>query len=215
MSRFLTVDEVVANAMTFIKDATDANRLIMKQWVYLGMREIGPSLSDIETCSVLPTDLSIRKPDNFLHAKGLALYNSIGQELSFRYKGAGKRIHTGNTNDSVRPIDVSEDDHYFHLGTNGDAVATALIKYYGLPLTFDGQIKIPEHATLPLVMFIRFSMSLWNNTNRSEIDQNRTIWESERRKARGRQKMPSMLAGEAIAETWNSMILKINDVKNF
>lgn len=214
--RFWTVDQVVANAMTIIKEADDMDRGIMKQWVYSALREIGPSNLNEKVVRMYPNEEGfLRKPDDLIWANDIALFNSSDTELHYKYRGANKRIHTAAESvASYRPIDLGEDADFFILGSNRENVAYADLRYYSTPTDHEGKIQVPEHTVEPIKMYINYQWQMREARAQSAIESARFAWEDHRRRARGRNKMPSMLQGAAIADAWMSMINK-NETKTY
>lgn len=217
MSRFVPLDQVTAEAMTVIGDADNKDRLIFRQWVYRALREIGVGKQNVEVCNLYPKDLSMQKPDDCTSIIDIALFDVNNNEMLYKYHSGASRIHQnrntyaadGTYSPSVGSIiDLSEDDYYIHLGSNASEVAYAKIRYFKFPVDEDGLPKIPEDQVFAITMFIRYMWSMRKNDNRSEIDQNRYTWLSEKAAAKARSKMPSMLEGKQIAKTWMSMISK-------
>lgn len=209
VSRFVPLDQVTAEAASLIGAAETKDRLLFKQWVYTALREIGVGKQNIDTCILYPKDFSFTKPQDMTSTIDIALYNSSNAELNYKYNSGRVRIHQSKTQSSTSDlVDLSEDDFYFHLGSNGSDVAYARIRYFKFPVDDDGLPKIPEDQVFAIMMYIRYAWSMRKNDNRSEIDQNRQTWLAERDRAKSRNKMPSMLEGKQIAKEWMSMIQK-------
>src|SRR5690606_2910831 len=95
-------------------------------------------------------------------------------ELRYSFKGRGKRIHTsGNpildsgeySPDHHAPIDLSEDAHFFHLGSNARGrVYCAKVKYLKLPIDAYGNPMVPEHQVLAIALFTRYMWTFANST---------------------------------------------------
>lgn len=218
-TKFVSVDEVVATAESFIGPVSATDRNLMRQWAYLGLRNIGASKAWVETCVIYPKELEARKPDDMYKAIDLALYNASNVELYFAFRGTGTRIHSPKNlqsrNQQYLPefgavIDVSEDNFYFHLGSNGSDVAYIKLKYFKLPIDENGLPLIPEDHVLAIAFFIQWIWSKRKGDNRSEIDQNKRDWKIERAKVRSANNMPSQLETDEINRKWMSMIPNFN-----
>jgi hypothetical protein len=207
MDRFISVEDVIANVATIVPEADDHLRNIWKQWVYLGMKQLGPALDDIRVCDIFPEDNSFKKPDDLLVIDDIALYNQNGDEYQYTYRGPGKRIHTATEPVNSMPIDVSEDDYYIHLGTSGDVVSKATIRYFGQPLDEDGLMRIPERYLNALMFYCAFMTEVRNKG--SKLGEFESLWKTERRIQRNLNRTPHPLQAKAIAKKFNSMINKV------
>lgn len=208
MDRFISIDEVVDNAKTIILDADDKSHLLMRQWVYLGVKQIGVSLDNIEVCTLNAHDGSFRKPDNFLIVDDIALYDDSDNEYQMNYRGPGTRIHKATEPLTPAPIDLSEDDYYFHMGSSGcEYVTKAVIRYYALPLDEYGDVKIAERYLLALMFFLKF---MWDTRqNNATREESKINWTQNLLKQKALNRAPSPLAAEYTARKLNSMINKI------
>jgi hypothetical protein len=206
MDRFISVEEVVANAQSIIPDADDKITNLMKQWVYLGVKEIGIALEDIKVCELYPEDNSFRKPDNLVLIDDIALLDSTGLEYQYTYRGPGKRIHDGTEPDTTVPIDISEDDYYIHMGSTGSGIAKAVLRYYALPIDEHGDIKIKQDYLVPLIDYLTY---MWaRRTESRNLGMYYDLWKSQLLKAKARNRAVSPLAAKAVADKINSMIKK-------
>jgi hypothetical protein len=217
MDRFLDIDYVTAMASTIIKGATTEDRVLFKSWVYLGMREIGPSKDNVKVASVLCQDFSIRKPDDYIEGIDIGLFNALGQEMRYRYRPGSERVHNvkyvrnlelPTAGDVTGAIDLSEDDYYFHVSSNATGVSYAKLRYFSFPIDSKGQPKVPEGQLNAIMHFIRYMWAMSQDDNQSKIENSYMVWQRELSKAKTRNKMPSMIEGKEIAKTWMSMIQK-------
>ena len=217
-SSFVPVDNVVAIAMSMNEQADTIDRAFLRDWIYLGLQEIGPNTAWYDEATLYPTDYSLRKPDNMHSAIDIALYDSDGGELSYVFRGLGTRIHESdspltNTGDYApglgAPIDLSEDAYYFHLGSNGmeSMVASAVLKYWKFPVDEHGDLMVPDSDVLALAKFVAYMM-YFRKGDKQGIQLTHPIWTAARNEARGAHKIPSQLEGKEIMRTFNSMIQK-------
>ncbi len=206
MERFISVEEVVANAQSVIPEADDRATNIMKQWVYLGIKEIGVSLEDIKVADLFPEDNSVRKPDDLIIIDDVALLDSAGNEYQYHYRGPGTRIHTASEPTDAYPIDISEDDYYIHLGSTGSGITTVRIRYYALPIDEHGDIKIKQDYLLPLIDYLAY---MWaRRTKDKSLGTYLTLWTQQLLKAKAKNRAVSPIAMKALSEKINSMIKK-------
>jgi len=215
-SSFVNVDQVIATAKSINEKADSIDRAYFKEWVYLGLNELGPNTSWYNEATIYPTELALRKPLNMHSAIDIALFDASGAELKYVYRGKGTRIHDSdntllNANEYApvmgAPIDLSEDAYYYNLGSNGDVVSYAFIKYWQFPEDENGDLLIPETDVLPLSIFIKY-MWYMRKDDKVGMGQFHNLWIAARNEARTAHKLPDMLQGTEIARGWNSMIKK-------
>lgn len=214
MANLLDINSVTAFCMTTCKTATPEDRLFMRSWVVAAVRDIGPSTKWYKVDKLYPKDFVLCKPDDLVSTASIALYDCNGGEIPFRYNAGTKRIHTDrfliNTETAVQArgayIDLSEDSFYFYLSSNAVDVAYAEIRYLAMPTDRDGFPLIPEDHLLAYEAFCRWMWGKRQDDNRSKIDQDYSFWVRERDRIKGKQKLPSILEGEAIFKRYLSMI---------
>jgi hypothetical protein len=212
-SRFVSVDEVVAIAQTLLPENFSKDKAVARQWAYMGLRNVGPTQHWFATCAIKPNDnLTMKKPDDMWKAIDIALYDSSGCELRYSYKGLGRRIHnipsedTGYSPSTGSPIDLSEDAHAYHLGSNGGCVAFATLKYWQLPIDVDGLPLIPEGLALAVAFFIRWMWAIKTNENQSDRQISEMNYKTERSKAKSEYALPSGIEMEQIGKEWTSFL---------
>lgn len=215
---FVPIDQVVATFNSLMEGADSIDTAFVKEWVYLGIQEIGPNISWYNECDIYPVDLTLQKPKDFHQAIDIALYDSGGCELAYVFRGKGRRIHKSDTaliNEDVyapelaSPIDLSEDQYYYHLGSNANGVvASAVLKYWKLPTDVNGDLLIPENDVFPLALFCRYCYYM-RKDDKQGIAFAKPIWIAARNEARGAHRTLSMLEAGEIARSWNTMIKKM------
>lgn len=218
MTNFVSIDEAIDTAMSFIEGADAIDRNIFRQWVYLGLRQIGPSKDWIKDATLYADDFTLRKPDDCYKLIDVALFTATNQELSYAYRGAGTRIHSNRKlqtlSTSTRPItnviDLSEDSYYLHFGTTqdqlGSLVSYAKIKYLQLPVDEDGLPKIPENHVFAIAMFIVWRWTAKDKNNWHLAPQAKADWLEQRNIAKSLNRLPSQLEGTEIARKWMTML---------
>ena len=107
---FLSVDEVVANARTLLKSDVDGvTEVFLRQWAYLAQRQIGVTKNNIKTEEIPINEFAVRKPDDFVLADDMGLYDTENNELTYVYEKMGgtsylsthsPRLHIGLGNAS-------------------------------------------------------------------------------------------------------------------
>ncbi len=205
---YTKINEVTALAMTVIKKADLADRNIWRAWVYQCVLDLGCSDNELKTCVLLPENGIAPLPDDCRQIVELGLYNNSDQQLLHRFRPGKTRVYsdlrivpsaTGATQtiNNLTPVDVSNDEHSIHLGTNATLVTQILLRYFAYPFDEKGLPMIREEDAMACVYFIRFMESLRSNDNRSEIQQNEMMWKSEADRARARKKAESMTPEKA------------------
>jgi hypothetical protein len=222
-TKLVTLDEVLAESSSIIKDASDQEKVFMRQWIYRAQREIGFSNFDIKVSAPITlTDYSAAKPADFVKGIDVALFTSDGSEIAIKYKGWGKNAVGPPTGDArihedlrvlVKQITVSEDIDYYHTEPFDEGTANTaymVLKYYSLPL--DGGVPamplIPDTNVVAIMMYIKWMWALRQNRSLGEINLAREAWLRERARAEAKHRTPSVLEGKEIAKKINSMIQK-------
>lgn len=208
------MDQCTAFAVASIATATNEDRLLFKNFVYQAYIDIGPNKSWLHECVVPVEDLSIKKPSDLSTLVDMALYNANDCEVPYTFHPSATTrihvdrflIHSAVTQQRILTrIDVAEDAWYFNLGSNGSIVSYAKLRYLALPTDKNGDLLIPDYYQMAMMLFCRWMWSMRKNDNRSEIDQNRTYYQVERDKVKGKNKMPSPVEARAIQAAWMSL----------
>ena len=217
--KYISIDALIAEASSTIKNFTEQESQLARQWAYTALRSIGLSKLDIKVSDQLTlTDWSVTKPVDLASTIDIALFDSAGQEIVTKYKGFANHEIEGSEariHQDARmwrgAIQISEDDTYFNVEEFADDSPTEayiVVKYYGYPVDLDGYPKIPETHTVAIMMYIRWMWSMRERTNLGEQQIAREVWLRERAAAYGRMKTPSQIEGLEIARGINSMIQK-------
>lgn len=211
-NRFITLDELIANAITIIPNADDSDRNIFRTWVYNCLTDIGILYEKTETCKITAHDRSVRKPQRCLSVKDIGLYNKSDQELVYIYRGKRGEdiVHHGKKAVGIRPIYVSEDEYYFHFDSdNGNEVSYAILEFYSIPTDENGEVFVPYYMVEAVNMYLRWYWSLRQNESRSEIAQNMAMYKDAKVKVKAKNRVPSLLQGKAMMQKWVSMITRV------
>lgn len=209
--RYVTLDEVVANALTIMPQADDETRVAMRQWVYLAKRKLGPSKGDLRVATIGISNNRIRKPDDFIFATDLALLDDSGNERNYQFEGRGFAVHdenTGRRQPWVEAHYVSEDNDFYYLSITGDTnVTRARLEYLALPLDDGGNLMINEHETEAIMSYLRYMFAMREQD--PNINVYREISTIEMARTRRKNEIPDMLeAKEGIFRKYMSMITK-------
>lgn len=213
---FVPIEQVVSTFNSLMEGADSIDSAFVKEWIYLGLQEIGPNTAWYGESELFPTDLLLTKPTDMHSAIDIALYAGTF-ELSYVFRGKGRRIH--NSDNSLvnqgtyapelhAPLDLSEDQYYFILGSNGVSCTSAILKYWKLPTDVNGDLLIPENDVLTLALFCRYCYYM-RKDDKQGISMSYPIWLKARREARASHNTLSMLEGTEIARSWNTMIKKM------
>jgi hypothetical protein len=205
------MDEAVASVATVMKDIERPERNILKHWIYLAIKAIGPTNVNIKETDprLQVSGLVARKPEDMISAIEMALYDANGKEYKYRFKGQGKRVSL-NRETYIESIPVSWDEFYIYLGSEGEGITEIALRYYAMPFDDNGLPMIDENHLIAIIAFCRMMAAMRENNNQSAIQLNTQEWKLQREYAKTRSKMPSMLEGKEIAKSWMSMINRVN-----
>lgn len=209
MAKYITIDEIVASAVTILPGSTDTEKVFMRHWCVLGNRELGLSKDNVVTEKINVQDLTIRKPINLLSIDDIGLYNDSDTELNTIYKGYGEMTHTDIDTISGTlklTISISEDDEFLHLSSNGSTTDYARIRYYSIPIDDKGNPLILERKRFAIMLFLSYMWTLRQGANQSAIDKAEFRWLKEAAKQRSKNKMPSVLEMKSISKWYMSLI---------
>lgn len=221
------MDEVIATAQSTLKDADSMSKLIWRQWVgILALPELGISSEDVKVVTLYPNNFTVPKPDDLKALIDIACYDTNGCELKHIFRSGSKRIYpdrrllrtaivsppeTQTLNDLV-PVDVSDDNYQFNFGTNGDKVASMLVRYYVYPTDDNGLPLIRQEETLPIVFFLQFMWANRQNENQSEISVKEQRWLRAADKIKAQKKMwgVSDEIMKSVVRNWCRLIPQMN-----
>lgn len=205
--RYLTLDDITAEAMSIIPGATSEEKLYARTWAYRALRQFGPSQNNIEVCDLYPDSFAFTKPDDFISAIDIALYDEADRELKSKYKNGKTRIFQKREPLDDR-IEISEDDFFFYISTDAADVAKAKLRYYAHPLDKDGNPQFPEYLVIPISLFIRYFWALRNNESAAQSHEQ--SWKMAKSEVMGKHRPVSGLRFKQLTKEWNSMINKYN-----
>lgn len=200
---YIGIDEVTATAQTVVKTADSMDRNIWKSWIYIALLDLGISDDEIKVAELTPKDLLAKLPDGCRQIIDVAVYDASGLELRNKFRAGRSRIHadrrilpaastSSTTLNSLVPVDISNDENYIHLGTNGSEVATIVVRYFAYPIDQNGQPMVREEDIMACVHFIKYMQAMRDDDNQSKREQFRIDWAREADRARARKKMSSM-----------------------
>lgn len=205
-NKYIGIDEVIANASTFIEDISDELSLIMRQWVWMALKDIGPNFSDIQTAELEIVGGSIVKPSDMIgNFIDLGIYTSEGHEIPYRYNYNNSRTHLDSTR--RRTMDIYEDFGFLHMSDFDSATPDYVVaKYFSMPLDDCGMPKIPESYLNAVVAYLKFCY-YYRQGNRSDMVMiSKNHWMEERLKIRAKNKSVAGLRAEQMVKDWMTHI---------
>lgn len=219
MGRFINLDAVIATAKSIIGEADELDRSLFRQWVWLALKEIGPTNDHVDVCTLPVHNLRLKKPSDYFKPIDIALFTANDSEVKYRYKGPhAERIHNDSDNSLVyltSAVDLSEDRDYFHLGSEARNLVTyAKLRYYQFPIDDQGNPLVPEEHELAVAFFIAYLFGVRMKEAATQQQLAKARWDEARQNAVGDANMPHMISGTQIAKDWNSMIQR-NLVRTF
>jgi hypothetical protein len=178
-------EEVIAEAVSDLGaiDDTDLAKNFARQWAWRALQQLGTTEKQLEVCEVKAKNLLIPKPKNFKTLEAIALFDENDCFIPHIYHTGVNRIYP-NLETSIytqrgqleTPVDISESDSSFVLGTNATSVDYALIRYYTYPIDKNGLPLVREHEVEAVGNYIRWRWSRRLNQNQSEIQENKMTW---------------------------------------
>ena len=229
---YVSLDAVVSEAISVIGLSGDDElaKNFCRQWIWRCISVFPVTDDMIEVSKVDMKNLIIKKPPQAKRILEVALYDSSDNFIPHVFHSGKKRIYPDVESYSYKvvtnegtddeetttyylPVDLSEDDKAFYVGTNGEnSVSYAQIRYFKYTLDNSGMPLIREEDVLTCVYYCRFMFSLRKNENQSEIRQNEMMYKQEADIARARRKSADISdeTRKAIAANWNKMIPNFN-----
>jgi hypothetical protein len=204
----MSIDEVVANAMTVIPEADDHIRLIARQWAYNALREIGPSKYHIKVEEIEPEDLAIKKPCDFVYGLDISFFRGDNEVLA-DYEPGRARIHK-DVRLGEQYLQFTEDVNYYYISDSSEypGITKVWLRYYATPVDKNGDPMFDDDFLPAIEAFIKFKMAYRNSSQ--DWPMHREVWKMELRRAKAKAKMPDELQMNKIATRWMSMIDKFN-----
>lgn len=220
-ARTVSIDEIVSSAQVSLGLNTDADRIIMYEWVSVANREIGLGIQDQMQEIIDITDFTFPAPCNMLQPLQLRL---IGEN---RTTGAGTVAPFYDQEDWLRQdgslpnrrsyVSVQLQGNTFVLSNNitSDNFQQAELKYIGTPLDDQGFPLVYEHNKSAIVQYIEYSyLKRLRRRERgqatappqSEIDAEYQKWLRKKAAAYTNKKMPNKLRWDDINRKWNTLL---------
>ena len=219
-SEYIGIKAAVAEACSTIKNVTEQEKVLSRQWIYRAIRQIGVGKVDIKISDNLTlTDWSVRKPDDMAMMIDIALFDSADQEIIIKYKGRGQssgdgtlsRIHQ-DARPFVGAVNVTEDNDFFNVEEFSDdtpANVYLVVKYYSYPVDDDGYPKVQDIHMEACIAYVRWQWAKRERVSLGEIQETRHTWLQEKASAYGRMKTPTEMEAKDSFRELNSMIQKM------
>lgn len=218
--QYLELNSVIAEALSITPDTDASDWAMARQWAVTALMQLGTGEEEIVVCTIEAKNLILPKPPDLRQYIEMALYDRHGCYISHEFH-AGKyriypdlRIFPTATNLStghiihIVPVDVSEDQSNFYLGTNGTHVAYAIVRYFAYPIDSNGLPMIREDEKFAIMCYIQWAKASKVGDNQSEIAMKWQMWARQHDMARARKKSTDMGNDKhkTIARNWMRMI---------
>jgi hypothetical protein len=189
--QYVDFDEVVAEAILTIGASGDDEiaKNFAKTFIWRALQKLGVTDNTIQVVQIYTKNLLIKKPSNMKKLDEIALFDASGCFIPHVFHSGNSRIYPNvesynytvneGTDDEVTyslPVDLSESDTSFVIGTNGTNVAYALVRYYPYPLDAKNLPMVREDEVEACSAFVRYKWSQRKNENQSEIRENLNEW---------------------------------------
>lgn len=217
---YVNLDSVIAEAISVVGVGVDEELMagFARQWVWTAVCDLPVTEDNIKVCEITNKNFTLKKPDDMRRFLEIALYDSSDRYIPHVFHAGKKRIYPDyrifpaatNNPDHVNcvPVDLSEDQFAFYIGSNGTTVSYAKVRYFAYPLDKDGMPLIRQDDVLTCIYYVRFMASLRKNDNRSEIQQNELLYKAEADRARAKRKSQDLSTDKlkTISGVMNRMI---------
>jgi len=218
---YIASDAVIAEALSITPDTDAADWAMAKQWAVTALMQFGTSDDEIKVCTIAQTNLILPKPKDMRSYVEMALYDVRGCLIPHVFHSGKKRIYPDfdwqpsavNNPDfrNIIPVDVSEDQLNFYLGTNGSNVAYAQVRYYAYPIDANGLPMIREDEKFAIMCYIQWCKASKLGQSASDISMKWQMWTRQHDMARARKKsnIPNDLH-KTISRNWMRLIPDFN-----
>lgn len=222
--KYVELESVVARAISVVGVGID-NELMKnfaREWIWMAVLDLPVSEDNIKVCQIESKNLTMKKPDDMRRFLEIALYDDQDRYIPHVFHAGKKRIYPDTrvfpmsvdaSYECGVPVDLSEDQFAFYIGTNGSNVSYGLVRYFAYPLDKDGMPMIREDDVMTCVYFVRFMASMRRDDNRSAIQQNELLYKQEADRARAKRKSEDLSADKmkTISGIMNRMIPSFNN----
>lgn len=208
---YVELNSVVSEAMASIGVGShdEVHKALARQWIWRAVIDLPVTEDNIKVCTITAKNLMLKKPGDMRRFLEIALYDESDCLLPHLFQAGKERIYPNN---ECAPVDISENEYAFFIGTNGENVSYAKVRYFAYPLDKDGMPMIREEDVETCVLFVRYKASMRRNDNRSEIQQNKDFYEKEADRQRAKRKSSDLSSEKkkTIGRILNRMIPSFN-----
>lgn len=195
--RYEELNSVIAEALSITPDVDAADWAMARQWAVTALMQLGTSEDEIDVCQIDAKNLILKKPPEMRSSIELSLYDANTVYIPHIMRSGKTRIYPDYRTIAATinsqtiypiPVDVSEDQDAFYLGTNGENVKYALVRYFKYPLDDNGMPKIREDEKFAIMCYIQWAKASKKGENQSEIFNKWQMWAKQHDMARARKK---------------------------
>lgn len=188
-------DEVIAEAVAIIGAAGDDEvaKNFARQFAWRALQSLGTTDDSIQVTEITAKNLLLRKPKNLKKLVEIALFDSSDNFIQHKFHQGNSRIYPNIDSYSYNvvlnegeddeetvtysaPVDLSENETSYVIGTNGSQVSYALVRYYPYPLDANSLPLVREDEVEAITAYVRWKWSQRKNENQSEIVNNERVW---------------------------------------
>lgn len=230
-TNYCDMNSVIAEALSITPQSDAQDWSFARQWCVTAIEQLGTSEDEIKVAQILNQQLVIPKPDDMRQFIELALYDGQGNYIPHNFRAGRKRIYpnrenwpyqvltpTNNyseintANQIFFPVDVSEDQLNFYLGTNGMMVSYAYVRYFAYPVDANGLPMIRLDEKFAVMSYIKYCKASRNGSNQAEIAMMYQTWQVQSDRARAHKKAASLSNDKmiGIARSWVSLLPNFN-----
>lgn len=230
--QYVDMNAVIAEALSITPQSDAADWSFARQWCVTAIEQLGTSEDEIKVAQILNQNLVMPKPDDMRQFIELSLYDGFGNYIPHEFRAGRKRIYpdtrnwpvnvlvpTNNFNHAIQspqqyftPVDVSEDQLNFFLGTNGTMVAYSYVRYFAYPVDANGLPMIRLDEKFAVMCYIQWAKASRKGDNQSEIAQKWQMWALQADRARAHKKASSLSNDKmiGISRSWVRLIPNFN-----
>lgn len=232
--QYVDMNAVIAEALSITPQSDASDWSFSRQWCVTAIEQLGTSEDEIKVAQILSQNLVMPKPDDMRQFIELALYDGNGNYIPHEFRAGRKRIYpdmriwplqiispptngtTNTTNNTIQqyfvPVDVSEDQTNFFLGTNGTMVSYSLVRYFAYPVDSNGLPMIRLDEKFAVMCYIQWAKASRKGDNQSEIAEKWKMWAVQADRSRAHKKASSFSNDKMVsaARRWVRLIPSFN-----
>lgn len=210
MSKYTPAENLVSMAMEAVGISDTRDEIVFKSWVYHAEKLMGSYRTLRDVCVIQNEGNKIKKPCDYVSSIDIRFATPAGAILGYTYSDQGNFKSVKQGEEASLTISIYEDEHFFHLGSNGSQVKHAELHYYKLPLDDKNEPLIPESHEFAIILFCEYMYynreKRTNPSFRFNASDAYRKWEVEKARVKGNEKMPSPMVAREIASRWMSLL---------